>query len=332
MTNALALQTQSQPTMVFIGVTTGKSAMMQVFPRWSNVLGLGAQLVGYDAPLHADTDVYRAIVEHIKHDPHTMGGLVTTHKIDLLAACRDLFDELDDKAQLTGEVSSISKRDGKLLGHAFDPISSGRAWEAFVPVDHFARHSADVLCLGGGGAASAISVYAASAPAERAAPRRFIIVDVSEERLAHIRETHEKLALALSQSVGTTYRSSAQTPIQFDYILNGDAAQNDALMAELPPGSLVINATGMGKDRPGSPVTNTGVFPQDGLVWELNYRGELDFWHQARAQAAARHLTIEDGWAYFLYGWSLVVAQVFDFTLTPEVFAQLDTAASAIRT
>jgi shikimate dehydrogenase len=328
MTNALALQTQTQPTMVFIGVTTGKSAMMQVFPRWSTVLGLGAQLVGYDAPLHADGEVYRAIVEHIKRDPNTMGGLVTTHKIDLLAACRDLFDELDDNAQLTGEVSSISKRDGKLLGHAFDPISSGKAWEAFVPADHFVRHSADVLCLGGGGAASAISVYAAGAPAERGVPRRFIIVDVSEERLAHIRETHEKLALGGGR---IRHEASLQTSIRFEYVLNGDAARNDALMMALPAGSLVINATGMGKDRPGSPLTDAGVFPQNGLVWELNYRGELGFLHQARAQAAARGLTVEDGWAYFLYGWSLVVAQVFDFTLTPDLFAQLNEAASAIQ-
>ncbi len=60
----------------------------------------------------------------------------------------------------------------------------------------------------------------------------------------------------------------------------------------LPPGSLVVNATGMGKDRPGSPLGPTSVFPRDGVVWEFNYRGSLDFWHQALAQrsraAAAR--------------------------------------------
>ena len=61
------------------------------------------------------------------------GALVTTHKIDLLKACRDLFDEFDYYAQLTGEISCISKRDGKLCGHAKDPISSGLALEAFLP-------------------------------------------------------------------------------------------------------------------------------------------------------------------------------------------------------
>ena len=33
----------------------------------------------------------------------------------------------------------------------------------------------------------------------------------------------------------------------------------------------------MGKDLPGSPVTNDGVSPMDGIVWELNYRGKLEF-------------------------------------------------------
>ena len=52
----------------------------------------------------------------------------------------------------------------------------------------------------------------------------------------------------------------------------------------LPPASLVINATGMGKDLPGSPITDRGLFPMRGIAWELNYRGELQFLHQALAQ------------------------------------------------
>jgi shikimate 5-dehydrogenase len=94
---------------------------------------------------------------------------------------------------------------------------------------------------------------------------------------------------------------------------------------------MVINATGMGKDRPGSPITDDGVFPERGLAWELNYRGELDFLHQAERQASSRNLTVEDGWVYFLHGWSQVVAEVFHLELTPEMFAALDQATSTIR-
>lgn len=90
-----SLITRTAPTMYFVGVTTKQSSIMNVFPKWSAILGLGAELVGYDAPLHASDDVYRAIVQHIKDDPLSLGALVTTHKIDLLAAARDLFDYLD---------------------------------------------------------------------------------------------------------------------------------------------------------------------------------------------------------------------------------------------
>jgi shikimate dehydrogenase len=102
-------------------------------------------------------------------------------------------------------------------------------------------------------------------------------------------------------------------------------------MAALPPGSMVINATGMGKDSPGSPLTDDGVFPERGLAWELNYRGDLVFLEQARRQQAERSLTVEDGWIYFLHGWSAVVAEVFDLELTDDLFAELDRAASALR-
>ena len=135
------------------------------------------------------------------------------------------------------------------------------------------------------------------------------------ERLDAIRRIHHKL----------------DTAIQFDYYLQGDTVENDALMGELPERSLVINATGMGKDRPGSPISDVARFPQNGLVWELNYRGERQFMRQAQAQAAQRNLTIEDGWNYFLHGWTQVIAEVFQIELTDVMFKQLAAAAAAHR-
>jgi shikimate 5-dehydrogenase len=73
----------------------------------------------------------------------------------------------------------------------------------------------------------------------------------------------------------------------------------------------VINATGLGKDAPGSPLSEAAVFPQAGIVWELNYRGDLVFLAQARAQESARSLRIEDGWRYFIHGWTRIIAEVF---------------------
>lgn len=56
--------------------------------------------------------------------PCPWGALVTTHKIDMYNAAKDMFDYLDPYAQRFGELSSISKLDGQLRAHAKDPISS----------------------------------------------------------------------------------------------------------------------------------------------------------------------------------------------------------------
>ncbi|GAB4514188.1 MAG: shikimate dehydrogenase [Anaerolineae bacterium] len=309
----MSLPTQTMPTMYFIGVTTTQSSMMKIFPLWAEILGLKAQLVGHDIAIGAPPEAYREIVAHIKHDPMSQGGLVTTHKIDLLAATREMFDELDDFAQLTQEVSAVAKRGEKLRGAAKDPITSGLAMEAFIPAGHWTQTGGEVLCLGAGGAGVSISVNLARRKEDY--PQRFIIVDIDQARLNKLKALHDQL----------------ETPVKFEYMLNSTPDQNDMLMLALPPGSLVINATGMGKDRPGSPLTDKGVFPENGLVWELNYRGERQFMQQAHKQAEARHLTIEDGWVYFVHGWSQVVAEVFDLQLTPEIFRQLDEAAASIR-
>ena len=309
------LEPRTVPTLYFIGVTTTRSSIMKVFPKWSNILDLGAEIVGYDAPIHAPVEAYEAIVRHIKEDPLSMGALVTTHKIDLLDVTCELFDSLDPYAELCGEISCISKREGRLEGYAKDPITSGLAWEAFVEPGHWGRTGADVMCIGAGGSAVAISVYVSGLPDPADRPKRFVVVQRSLPRLEKLQAIHAKL----------------ETDIEFEYILNEDPVKNDEIMASLPPGSMVINATGMGKDRPGSPVTDSGLFPMNGLAWELNYRGELDFLHQAKRQAESRKLTVEDGWVYFLHGWTQVIAEVFHLDLTPGLFARLDEAASVIR-
>ncbi|UCH25972.1 MAG: hypothetical protein JSV66_18980 [Trueperaceae bacterium] len=304
----------SVPTFYFIGVSTERSSIMTVFPEWSDALGLDTVIAGYDVPLKAPREAYREVVGHIKEDPLAKGALVTSHKLDLYRASADLFDVLDPYARLCDEISCISKREGMLVGHAKDPISSRLAIDAFIPTGHFGR-GGEVLCLGAGGAALAISVTLAIQDTPGDGPRRFTLIDVDPSRLEHTRQIHQQLS----------------QPLEFRYLHNTDPRANDALMEALPPGSLVINATGLGKDRPGSPITDAGIFPYGGLAWELNYRGELDFLHQAEQQRAERALIVEDGWNYFLHGWTQVIAEVFDLQLTPGLFTQLEVVASEAR-
>ena len=302
-------------TFIFVGVSTGQSSIMKIFPEWVKILGLNAQIKGCDIPWNAPAASYSRIVRAIRDDPSVRGALVTAHKIDLLQACRDMFEFLDPQAHICDEVSCIAEVGGLLHGFAKDTIASGMALDHFVPPDHWQGGRSDVLCLGAGGAATAISVCMAERSRIAAHPRRFLLVDIVPGRLDAIRRIHDKL----------------HTGIQFDYFLHSDAVENDALLSELPAGSLVINATGMGKDRPGSPITDAARFPQGGLAWELNYRGERRFMRQAQAQAEERDLTIEDGWNYFLHGWTEVIAEVFETNVSDGIFEKLAEAAATHR-
>ncbi len=311
-----AIETKTVPTFYFVGVTTGKSSIMRVFPRWMEAIGRPEVVIeGIDHPIHDDPEEYRRTVAQMKYDPLSLGALVTTHKIDLLEAARDMFDELHSSARLTGEVSSISKLDGKLWGHAKDPLTSGLSLDAIIGPGYFGRTGGHVLCFGAGGSGKAMSLHLINKPDAADRPKKMIVTNRSAGRLATLRAMVESL----------------ETDIEFEFIQNADPARNDAIMAALPEGSIVINATGMGKDTPGSPVTDRGLFPRNGIAWEINYRGELDFWHQAMAQQASRNLTIEDGWLYFLHGWTQVIAEVLHIDMSPPVFNRLADLAAELR-
>jgi len=308
--------TKTVPTFYFIGVTTTKSSIMKVFPLWMKELGREEVVMeGCDCKIHDDPEVYRKAVAQIKYDPLSLGALVTTHKIDLLTAARDMFDYLDPYAKITDEVSSISKLEGRLEGHAKDPLTSGASLDAIIEKGYFGKTGGEVLSFGAGGSAIATLLHLINKKDKSDRPRRFTFVNRSQGRLDHAKEMVSSLA----------------TDIEVEYIQNSDPVINDQIMEKFPPYSVVINATGMGKDTPGSPITWEGKFPMNAVSWEFNYRGELDYLHQSLAQVESRNVKVEDGWLYFVHGWTQVVSQVLHFDLTPELFDRLNKAASTVR-
>ncbi|MCA9172179.1 MAG: hypothetical protein KDB23_31145, partial [Planctomycetales bacterium] len=135
-----------RPTIYFIGVTTHQSTIMQMFPAWAEYLGIGdATVRGMNFPPNDRPEHYRRAVEFIRDDPLAQGALVTTHKLNVLRASRDLFDELDEFATLMHEVSSIAKRDGKLLGHAKDAITSGLSLNSIIGNGYWTNSRADLM-------------------------------------------------------------------------------------------------------------------------------------------------------------------------------------------
>ncbi|MDR0601727.1 MAG: shikimate dehydrogenase, partial [Treponema sp.] len=281
-------------------------SIMKVFPKWAGALGIDAVIKGIDLPLHARTEEYRQVVDFLKNDPLSLGALVTTHKLDLYRACRDMFDYADPYAEKLGEVSSLSKYGNEFRAHAKDPISSGMALERFVPSRFWADHGGEVLLLGAGGSSLAMSLYFSRKEAAGDIPSRITIANRSEGRLLSA-----KAAL------------SGLDHVNFKFVHGPVPADNDALVAALPPFSLVVNATGLGKDAPGSPTTDAVSYPRNSLVWEINYRGDLLFMRQAKAQEKEKELHVEDGWNYFIYGWTQVIAEVFHITIDLPMLEKL---------
>jgi shikimate 5-dehydrogenase len=289
---SVSLLPAEAPTIHFIGVSTSQSSIMKVFPEWAAQLGIdGANIHGIDLPLNAPPESYREVVSFIRNDRESQGALVTTHKIDLFRAARTQFDELDWFATAMHEISSISKRDGKLIGQAKDPVSAGRTLCSMLPENFWPGAAGPVLCMGSGGAGVAITWFLLQGEHCLGRPSQIIVSDISAERLDHLEQ------LVNSPRLETKLIRSPE--------------ENDSIMRTLAPHALIINATGLGKDRPGSPITDGAGFPHRSIVWELNYRGALDFLQQARRQSESGKLRIHDGWDYFIHGWTGVISDVF---------------------
>jgi shikimate 5-dehydrogenase len=307
---------RAQPTFYFVGVTTGKSSINKLFPLWMEIFGRPeVKLEGIDCKIHDEPEVYRQVVAQIKDDPNSIGGLITTHKMDLFAAARDMFDGFNDLAEITEEISCMSKTEGRLEGHAFDPITAGLSLDAIIDAGYFGRTGGEVLLFGAGGSSLATVLHLMRKEDAVDRPKRITVINRSQPRIDHMRRMVERLG----------------TDIEMVYIVNDDPVKNDKIMAALPEYSIVVNATGMGKDIPGSPITDAGLFPIKGIAWEFNYRGERDFMHQALAHVEERKVNVVDGWVYFIYGWAAVVCQVLHHPLSDELIEKLSVAGEKIR-
>jgi len=275
----------------FLGVDTKASAVHRLFPHWAALCGVsGAELIGLDSPQGAPFEDIRKMVMTVGADERAAGALVTTHKVAVWEAARDLFASIDPDAARLGEVGCIVRREGRLRGVAIDHESSG------IPLRRITgglRWQRDVLIFGAGGAGRAIALHLA----RRHSPSRLVVTDTSPERL-----------------------EATRSVVQVE---TADAERNAVLLQSLGEGALVVNATGLGKDRPGSPLPEAATFPEAAVAWDLNYRGDLRFLEQARAQ----RVRTEDGWVYFVAGWITVMSHVYGFPLTEKLIERAMSAA-----
>jgi shikimate 5-dehydrogenase len=291
--------------MLFVGVSTGNSSVFALFPGWMKALDADLELVGVDLPVGAEPAEYREITSLLASDQTLRGALITTHKVGIFDSCRDAFDHITGAASTLEEVGVVFKMaEGGLCADANDYYSTERVCRALLTSRNWTCGGKEAVILGAGGAGTALAYTLAS------------ISEFGCQKVS-VRDTDAVRVAALERKVRSWPR---QVPVIVDLA----SGLSDEVVERCSPGSLVVNATGRGKDRPGSPISGNAVFPDRSIVWEFNYRfveqSEPNFVEVALDQQADRGLIVEDGWTYFLWGWSVAISRVLGWDDFNSVF------------
>lgn len=287
-----------RPLVLFVGVSTGGSLVHAVFDRWAALLERPWKLRGIDLPPDTPPRAYRRLVAAVRDLPAVAGAVVTAHKLRLYRACADDLARRDRLVELTHEVNALAAADGAVSGYARDALS----------LTHVLPSTPQVLCLGTGGAGTALLL----ALHQRDAAPRAVFADTNPRALEDLR------AVAVRAGVD---------PGRLSFVPVRGPDDCDALVASLSGPALVVNATGLGKDAPGSPLTDRAPFGPGMLAWDFNYRGTLTFLRQA----AARGASTMDGWDYFVAGWAGGLTAIAGTPFADDLLIRFGQAAAPYR-
>ena len=262
----------------------------------------------------------------MRRNPEVHGALITAHKLRLYRACAQDLERRDWLTDITHEINALATA-ATLAGYARDALSLGRILPAIIRSTGAGTmhdlHDLHVLCLGAGGAATALMLalhldtgpdwHAGAGPHPRDDPPASVaFTDVDPAALADLRSVADRAGIGTSR---------------LSFLRVREPADSDALVAGLPSPTLVINATGLGKDAPGSPVTDRARFGPATLAWDLNYRGDLTYLRQAAASGAETM----DGWDYFVAGWAGGLTAIAETPFTADLLTRFGLAAAPYR-
>lgn len=299
----------------FLGITTGGSAVRKVFPAWMGLLGIDAELTTTDLPAGSSAASYRDFFGMIRDDPAALGAVITAHKTAVYGHAADLFTYIDQPSHQFEEISVVSRNARGLDGTVVEPKSITTTLEQMGGRERLLGPDRDVAIFGAGGTAvSLLAVLSSTQWPTACRPRQVHLVDVSLDRLQH--------AYGLA--------TSGENPLQVEMLHSPGSIQLSDL-GQMPDGSLIINATGLGKDKPGTPFALPARWPHAAHVWDLNYRGELLALEEARNAAPEKNLTAHDGWLLFINGWAEALSRIFNMHIHHELRGQMNQLAQEVR-
>ena len=87
----------------------------------------------------------------------------------------------------------------------------------------------------------------------------------------------------------------------------------------------------MGKDRPGSPISADATVSTERHRLGVQLPRAAGFPAAGTPAAVERQLHVEDGWRYFIHGWTQVIAEVFDIDMPRRTVDELGHVAASLR-
>jgi shikimate dehydrogenase len=301
------------PRVYFLGVRTVGSASHRAFPAWVQAIGWSASLVGIDIPLDSPCPRYREFVKRMRNDGACAGAQVTSHKVRIFDCLAEELDILDSDTHFLGEVGAISTARGKLSGFSPDMLAVGEELSRLLIDETHNIGSREVVILGGGGAGRAVALAS-------------IRLGKSIVSKITITERNDTIRTDLESRLEGSLHGSDLPDLEVH-----DSTENDDIVAHAPAGSLIVNATGLGKDIEGSPISPRVIFPWESIAWDLNYRGDLRFLTHARSQSRLHGIRVADGWNYFLRNWYMCLTRLAGRTPSEEGYGRFCDASGFLR-
>jgi shikimate dehydrogenase len=280
---------------VFLGASASRSHVHAYFPHWASILGEDATISSYELPIGAPPDAYSEFGEFLLRDAENIGCVITNHKLDAYRLCLDFHFPLEPTSRALEVVSCMRRANGSLIGNAEEVQAVDRAIQTICWRRDGGQFS-EVIIFGAGGAGRALA-YSIARRVHIHHIAKITVTDTNPHRIADLARLANDWA----------------TRIPIRAALVGHGTTNDDIVEAAISPALIINATGLGKDFEGSPVSSSLVFPTGSTLWDLNYRGDLEYLAHGRAQS---DVSTHSGFELFVSSWIEALSYIFAVPVT----------------